>query len=83
MPSRDTELEVAVGVLQAEVKHISQNQAEIRKEQQQIRDDIRDIRDTLTGAKGSWKTLVAIGSIIVGVIMTVGAKLLDLLPFFK
>ncbi|MEX0598442.1 MAG: hypothetical protein WD512_18315 [Candidatus Paceibacterota bacterium] len=53
----------------------------LEEEMRGTRQDIREIRDTLTGVKGSWKTLVAVGSIISGILVAVGYKIIDMFGF--
>ncbi len=55
----------------ARLKAMEEEVAEMSK-------DIREIRDTITGAKGSWKMLVAIVSLLSGVISVVAGKMWSL-----
>lgn len=44
-----------------------------------MREDIQEIKETITGVKGSWKALLAVGSILSGIFVTIGMKLWDTL----
>lgn len=45
----------------------------------EMRSDLRTVRDTLTEAKGSWRTLVAVA----GMSAAVGAFVVKLFPFLQ
>ena len=60
-----------MGSLQAKVEKLEDDLSAMQG-------DIREIRDTITGVKGSWKALLAIGSILSGVLVTVGIKIWDI-----
>lgn len=60
-----------MGSLQAKVEKLEEDLSSMQ-------DDIREIRDTITGVKGSWKALLAIGSILSGILVTVGIKIWDI-----
>jgi len=61
---------IIIGNLEAKVESLERELSSARR-------DIRDIRDTITGVKGSWKALLAVGSILSGILITVAMKMFD------
>ena len=51
----------------------------LEKDVESIEKSLGEIKDTITGVKGSWKALLAVGSILSGILVTVGMKLWDVL----
>jgi len=61
---------VAIAKLEVKVESLESNVLAMQK-------NIQEIRDTLTGVRGSWKALLAVASILSGILITIGMKLWD------